>query len=201
MATAIERIEQAERRLQELEARQAGSHQFAERALGAAMNTETATGVLGKTLTALIYVMKDKHLVQDHEILERMQKMDEDEDKRQITAALQKKAITVAEVSGPASIVVVKHIMIPTEDPKPITISAYRVVELPAAMTPPATREAMSGKKVGETAKLSGPGGDNLFTFLEIYDIANVEQKGEAAESSQNTGAEQQPAAENQEAT
>lgn len=188
MATALERIETLEKQLQEQTARLAGAQQFAERALSMAMNTETATGVLGKTLTASILLLKEKGVLSDREILARMQKMDEDEDRRQIADLLSKKILTVKDTVDAGCLVTIKHILIPAQDPKPISIASYRMLELPASDMPPAIRNALIGLKVGETGKVTDQNGDNLFTLIEIYGIAEVSVAGESG-----TSAESQP--------
>lgn len=179
--SALERIEALEKKVQELEANQAGTHQFAEQALNNSAMLGQAQTAFGKTLTALISILTEKGAVEGDIILAKIREFDDRTEKERVQQMVTGGILVSTEVSSTETIVIISQIFIPEESPeKSVQLSGYRTVELFSPEIPPQLRDQFLNKKIGETITTMAPGGGKILnTVIEIYGIASEKTGGE----------------------
>lgn len=188
MSTALERLDAVEKKVQEADARAAAATQLAERAFSGSIGTSQSLAAAAKTLTALISVLTEKKVVTGEQIIDGIRRIDESNTREEIAEALKAGAIRPIETVHPAALVILKQVVIPVQDPRPIVLAEYRSVELPSPFTPPQLREQLSGKKVGDTVTSSDKQKTVTTTIVEAYELVEVSKPGEQVEGEKTDG-------------
>lgn len=191
--TALERIEELEKRCQMNEANIAGVNQIAEAGLQKLISLEQSYAALAKTIYALISSLKESGHVSDEKLMNGIRKLDDDQDRSRIAEMRRVGLIKGAQAVQESSLIVVKNLIITRDNPAPMVLSEYRSIEVASPATPPALRSELIGKKIGETAKVSSDDFDSLYIVQEIYELAEAQRMGENGENQQETMNEQAP--------
>lgn len=177
--TALERIDDLEKKIQELDARSRAAHDFAEAGYKSGLGTNQSLAATAKTLTALISVLAEKQVMTGEEVLDGIRKIDENNTREEVADAVKAGNLRPLQVVHQGAVVVVKQVVIPKENPKPIVLAEYRAIELQSQFTPQKLREKFDGKKIGDTITTSSDTQDILTTVIEAYEIVTKSVAGE----------------------
>ena len=183
MSTALERLDSVEKKAQETEGRANAALQIAEDVMRQGVETSQGLAAIGKTLTALLSVLTEKSLIKGEEILNGIRRIDENNAKEEISSAVKHGVLSQTDVVGDTSIVVLNQVAVPNQDPTPVTLADYRIVEMGAQLTHPQLKEQLKGKKVGEAMVHTSAEGEIISKVLEIYQINEMQKQGEALSS------------------
>lgn len=181
--TALERIEENEKRIQQVEANSAGAYALAENVLQKLISLEQSYAAIAKTLHAVITTLKEADVISDEKVMENIRKLDDDQAKQSVAEMVQNNVIKSTDTVSATSLVVVKNVVIPTENPTPIVLSNYRLVEMPSQTVSAKLRDELAGKKVGDTVKTQGDGFEALYIVLEAYELAEMNKMGDNQEN------------------
>jgi hypothetical protein len=200
--TTLERIEQLEKDLKiakdqiaalqlnaDAKSAEAGHEngsirQVAELANSRSLSLEISLAELAKTLTALAAVLAEKKLIESQEIMDRIIKMNQDEDEREINGLLKQKLLLKSDQVKPHSFVVASHTIVDLANPASSKlVMEKRLLRLPTPLVSNQLREDLVGRKVGDQVQInkSDDGKVHVLTIKEIYDLneREVVQLGE----------------------
>ena len=214
MSTTLERLENAEKTVAQLQAsvamlqgeaaklnnalNQQGNNtmQYLQFILQKISPVEQSLMALSKVSDALVNELVRKSLVSNEDLETQMRLQNENEDKKRIKTLLEAGSVKSQEAADDSSLVVFAQ---ETEDAgKKKTVGEYRIIELGAKDVPQDIRDVFAGKKAGEQFNLPIEGSDmkNTITVLEVYGLTLGAKEGEAP--AQEAAAEAAPAQEAQ---
>lgn len=189
--TALERIEELEKRCQQIEANTGGTYALAENCLQKLMALEQSYAALAKTLHAVITSLKEDGNLSDEKVMGNIRKLDDEQDRIRIQEMTEAGTIKSIDTVHENSLAVVKNVVIPKDNPNPVTLSEYRVIEMPSPTLAPKIRQELTGKKVGDTVKMSTKEFDALYVVLEAYELAEANKMADNETTEQEKANEQ----------
>jgi hypothetical protein len=191
--SALERIEDLEKQVQQVGANSAGSYALAESGLQKLISLEQSYAALAKTLHALISSLKESGHVSDEKVMAGIRKLDDDQAQENIARAVEAGVLKRTETLDADSIAITKTIVIYKDKPVPITVSNYQITQIPAPETSPRLRQELIGKKVGDTVKVSTEQFEALYVVVEAYGLAEASKVGDDVNSNQERSDEAVP--------
>jgi hypothetical protein len=190
---ALERLELLEKKFEQIEVKYNKDGQAFEMLAKKELELEQGLTSIAKTLAGLVSALSDKKVVADEEIISRIRRMDEEEERKRLGFLKSSNIIRKSESVQTDSLVVISQALM-TTDGSIKNISDFRIIEMPLYNNKANDKVflALIGKKVKESFQLPGNNSNEtvLVTVQEIYEL--VPQGGQPAPES--TGSEPQPA-------
>lgn len=162
------------------------TRQVAELANSRSLALEVSLTELAKTVTALAAVLADSKLIDSQAVMDRIIKMNQDEDEREIKNLVERKLLIKSDQVKPHSFVVASHTIVNLTDPgSSKLVMEKRLLRLPTPLVSNQLRADMIGRKVGDQVQInkSDDGKVHVLTVKEIFDLNEKEvvQLGEAS--------------------
>lgn len=204
MATTLERIEDAEKQLKSLgvavsalqmakdvsgiaqEQEDGNTKAVAQLANNRSLSLEISLTELAKTITALTACLIEAKVVTGQAIMDRIIKMNQDEDMKEIDNLVESKLLIKSNEVKPHSFVIASHTIVDLKNPESSKlVMEKRVLRLPTSLVSEQLRKDLTGRKVGDQVQVNktDDGKVHVLTVKEIYDLNEKEvvQMGEAA--------------------
>lgn len=167
------------------------TRQIAELANSRSLSLQVSLAELAKTVTALAAVLTEAKLIDSQSVMDRIIKINQEEDEREIQTLVEQKILTKSDQVKPHSFVVVSHTIVNLADPSSSKlVMEKRVLRLPTPLVSNQLRDDMVGRKVGDQIQInkSDDGKVHVLTVKEIYDLNDQEvvQPGEAINDQEN---------------
>jgi hypothetical protein len=140
---------------------------------------------VSKMLTALVSELTEKALVSDASLLGRVRRLDEENERSRVEQMLAAGTIKEIESVEPSSLITVKQDEV-LADGTAQAISEFQVLEVGAEGFPEGIRNALLGKKKGESAEVEFQGGKIKVTMISVYGMVTGERQGEAPAQSES---------------
>lgn len=170
--TALERIDDLEKRSQQNEANSSGATAMAEAGLHKLVALEQSYAALAKTVYGLISYLKDKGMIEDKAVMAAIRKLDEQNNKREVESLeASGKLLPTEEVLG-NGLVIARTVLTESNSAETTVLSEYNVLDLSNQNTSSDLRSGLTNKKAGEWVDLPVEGETITHTVLKSYKFA-----------------------------
>jgi hypothetical protein len=158
------------------------------------MGMEQAYASLSKTIACVLGELADSNVLNQKNVMKRIQKHDEQADREQVEGMLKLKVIEPGEKIENDSLIVVSQTFFPKEEGKePYIVAEYRSLNLANPEVGTDQKENYIGKAANDVVDLNLPDGMLKTTVLQIYNYVKVYAKGEGEDTPADQPATETP--------
>jgi hypothetical protein len=145
---------------------------FAQLGINRTLAVEQSLASLAKMAAALVAELSETKTLNNDNVVTRIRKIDEENEKERVQKMLESKTIAPAETASQTSLVVISE-DVTTEEKGRVLVREYSACELTNADFPNEIRQALVGKKVGDVFDLKDEKHKETLHFkvLEVYEL------------------------------
>jgi hypothetical protein len=153
-------------------------HSFNQLIVQRQMSLEQTLTSLAKTISCTVDELESKQVISGNDVMVRLRKLDENAERNRIQQMIQLKLIKPASFVTEESIIVLSQKVVRGEQEE--IVAEYRVIELPAKLTPKELIADFVGKVVGDVLEQTHEQETLISKIENIYDIVSSGTLSEA---------------------